>query len=547
MEVKTINGYDIKDETARNNVEKLKSNYLIDEITYEKFYNSNSKSYVHVIHVPHTDNQGNEIKLQHGFANDNIDTGIETASNFSNRNKTTLTINASVGAVESQVTEQIQYGELLGLYIHNGEVLKDNRNLLNESFLKNRYILGITQTGLLKSYIGDTLSQQILNDGVIETVQAFIPILLNGQNNRQNLINEGCTYWGATTFTETEDETPDYDKIYYVLNNNEYVGVMNLTSFEGGISYYEEHGGEWGRYPRQVICQDSNTLDYYIITGDGKGNVLNKGLTLNDYTTIAKKYNCDFAFVLDGGGSTTTIYKNVMMNNRMDNQTDYSNLNDGTGYVEREVPDFLYFSKDVETENDETINYLLNQINVLNNKINDLILKTDDKFMSTTDFYEKVNQQHLFTFNKWNNTEKDFIKSMEVYFDNSGAYPGGLNIYDVINNIQVLRLHNNLNDGIKFLGKKLAYMPDTILEETTAINIDSLPRNFYATMLKTNLNITNQPFDQATDGTNIYWLIQWGGGYYKFQIGIAIKTNPIIRIRINTGENWGAWKEFTLS
>ena len=190
---KVIYKEDIVDNLESNNNEKalsakqgkiLNSSYLIDEITYEKFYHENSKSYVHVLHIPHLDKDGKTIEIKHGFAKDNIDTGAERAIDFNDNHNATLTINASVWAIESQVTEQIKLEDLLGLYIHEGEILKDNRSLLSEDFLKNRYILGITETGLLKSYIGDTPVQTILNDGVIETCQAFIPILINGQNNR---------------------------------------------------------------------------------------------------------------------------------------------------------------------------------------------------------------------------------------------------------------------------------------------------------------------------------------------------------------------------
>ena len=547
MDFTSLNGYNVKDKTARENIEALKQSYLIDEIEYFTIPNSNSKSIVHIVHIPHTDNNGNEIKLQHGFANDEIDTGLETPSNFSNRHKTTLTINASV--FETEGTPDVPINTVKGLYIHNGIVLKDNRQYLPEDFLKNRYILGITESGLLKSYIGNTPSQTILNDGVIETVQAFIPILVNGENNRQNLVNAGTTYWGEPTFIETEDEEADYNKIYYILQNGEYVGVMNIESFNSGVTYYEEVTNEWNRYARQIIAQNSQTLDYYVITSEGKGKSSNIGLSLNEFLTIAKHYGCDFAFVLDGGGSTATIYQNIMVNNTLDNTNDYHYRTDGKGLTERSVPDFLYFAQDTQTEIDENINNILNKINLLKREINNLELNFDEKFFNPINFYEKELQQQVFNFKRYNPNTKNFEDSMRIYFDNQITYPGGLSIEDVTNGIEhLLRIHNNKNEGISFLDTQLALFPDKIPQvNDSTLNLDNLTPTASAMMLNTNLNLTNQPFDRTTESVNLYWLIQWGGDYYKFQIAIAVKREPIIKVRTKVDGAWNLWKTITMS
>ena len=548
---KVIYKEDIVDNLESNNNEKalsakqgkiLNSSYLIDEITYEKFYHENSKSYVHVLHIPHLDKDGKTIEIKHGFAKDNIDTGAERAIDFNDNHNATLTINASVWAIESQVTEQIKLEDLLGLYIHEGEILKDNRSLLSEDFLKNRYILGITETGLLKSYIGDTPVQTILNDGVIETCQAFIPILINGQNNRQNLINAGTTYWAESTFTQTQDNSPKYNKIYYILENNVYKGVMNLNAFEAGVTYYEETSGF--RYPRQIIAQNSQTLDYYIITGEGKGTTSNLGLTLYEYTTIAQKYGCDFAFVLDGGGSTATIYKNIMVNNKTDNPSKYHAHTDGLGYKERKVSDFLYFSKDKKVQNDNNISFLLSEIEKLNEKVNKIMLTEEDRFFNPTNFYENANQHHIFNFNKWNEENSKYEPSMRIYFDNI-AFPGGLNIEDVTNNIpHLLRIYNNTSDGIRYLENKLGLLYDQIQAFANNTDLNNLPNMFTIGRGNINQNITPMPIEEGEDGFN-FVILQFGWDTCKFQFAFVLAQACIVKMRTYT-TSWGPWKKFAL-
>lgn len=306
---------------------------------------------------------------------------------------------------------------------------------------------------------------------------------------------------------------------------------MNLTEFETGVTYYDETSGF--RYQRQIIAQNSQTLDYYIITGEGKGYKTNLGLTLYEYVAIAQKYGCDFAFVLDGGGSTTTVYKNMMINNRTDGQTGYSELNDGTGYTERNLPDFLYFSKDMEIQNDKNIDYLLKEIQKLNEKVNDLILKEDDKFMSTTDFYEKAAQQHIFNFKKWSSAENDFINSMRIYFDNTTSYPGGLNIDDVINSIQVLRMTNNENTGIRYLGNKLGLLYDQIQTFADDTDLNNLPNMFTIKRGSKDQNITPSPIKEGEPGHN-FVILQFGWGSYKFQFAFILAVACIVKMRVYT-------------
>lgn len=526
-------------------IEVAKKSYLIEDITVDEIYVENNKGSVFITKIPHTDSDGNIIKLKHGFANDEIDTGLETPTKFSYRNHCSCVVNASVGAVQSQVTANIKLGELLGLYIYNGEVIKDNRQYLTPSFLTNRWILGITDNDILKTYIGSTDATTILNDGVVDTYQAFIPLMVDGNYYKPTLQSLGVTYWSNTTFEETTDESPIYEKIYYTLNNNIPTGHYHLTEFTSGTTYYDEITHADQRYVRQIICQDSNK-NIFFITNNGKGQLENVGLSLNDFYTLAKYYQATFAFVLDGGGSTCTVVDNIMINNPTDDQASLTHYTNGLGYTIREVPDFIYFNKEMNTEYDENINNIYNNIQNLNKKINDNELKNEDKFKSNTNFYENTNQQHIFNFNQWDDTLKNFITTMKIYFNNTGAYPSGINIEDPINNIEVLRLHNNINDGIRYLGNKLAIMFNNIPTSTdTTLNLNALTPNANALLLNSNLALDNQPF--TYEESHLYWLIQWGSGYYLFQIALSVQSLPKLRIRTKIDGTWQPWREISIT
>ena len=540
MEFSSLNGYDVKDKVARENIEKLIESYLIDEIEYTPFYNTNSKSTVHVLHVPHQDSEGNVIKLKRGFANDVI-TGTladETPTNFSKRIGATLVINASIFDSTTKVIN--------GLHIHNGIVVNDNRTSMSSDTLSKRDILAYNEDGILKSYKGDTPSAIILNEGNIECLQAFIPIVVNGENNRSNLIAEGNNYWEEPTYVETSDTTPDYDKIYFIFENNKYIGTMNLTEFINGVTYYEQSSGY--RYTRQCIAQNTTTKDYYIITSEGKGSSENLGLTLEEFVTIAQHYNCDFAFILDGGGSTATVYKNEKLNLNTDEQTNYSVRTNGEGKKEREVPDFLYFSKEINSVIDENTNYILAKINKLKEEINNLELSLDDKFYQPTNFYENPQQHHSFTFNKYNSTTKNFDESMRIYFDNTGAFPGGLSIQDLVNNLNVLRIHNNESQGINYLDKKLGLIYNNVPQLPNGTDLDNLPTTFVFARAKRDQNLNGAPISTASEGFN-YFIIQFGfDSVYRFQIAFSLKLAPlVIKARCCTGETWGAWQSISIS
>lgn len=533
-------------------IEVAKKSYLIEEITTEDIYVENNKGNVHITTIPNHDANNELIKIKHGFAHDSVNTiGGENPVEFSYRNNNTFTSNAGIFATTSS-TAYIQVGEILGLFIHDGVVVKDNRQYLETSFLKNRWILGIKPDNTLKAYIGTTDSTTILNDGVTETTQAFIPLMIDGVNYKSALQTLGVTYWSDTTFTQTADQTPVYNKIYYTLNDTVYTGHYHLNQFTNGITYYEEQTTGDQRYQRQVIAQKDNG-DIIFITNNGKGKSADIGMSLNDLLTIAKYYDCTFAFVLDGGGSVASIYRNEMINFPTDDSTKMSEYENGMGYTIRNVPDFLYFNKEIQSDHDSEINNIYLKLQELNKKINDYKLTNDQRFEAATNFYGDPTQQHVFNFNQWDNTTGEFIRKMAVYFNNSGSFPHGISVQDIENNTQILRIYDELaqNKGIYYLGKQLATIVNNITQPTASelasLNLNNIPLTFVVYQLSRSSNLDNQPYTSADTGANAYFLMQWGGTYYRFQIAISIQATPIIRVRIKNDSGWQAWKTISVS
>lgn len=439
--------------------EKVDGSYLIDEIEHFELYNENSKSTVQIFHIPNKDKFNKTIEIKHGFANDIVSNtpANEKPTTFSNRKNATLCINASIFDIDGSSPN---YNRILGLIIHNGVVVTDTRQYYGDNeWYKSRYILGLKSNGLLQSYVGNINSQYLIDDGVMESWQGFIPILVNGQNNRDNLLKKHN--WTAPVYEITQDLSPIENKIYYILENGEYIGKYNINAFDSNYTYYEQTEGF--RYPRQIIAQNGTTKDFYILSANGKGKTENLGLTFEEVITLLKYIdeNITFAYALDEGGSTATIFNNINTINPTDGQTIYSRQSNGIGWTERLVPDFIYFSKNVETEKDKEINYLLHQIEELKKDVRRLRLDQD-----VNNIVRSGNGLHI---QNWSKTalnslfvefsqlqDDDTIKIINSIVSNPENAPGSMNFYDVENARTVIRalrtghiLINEDNSGLE--------------------------------------------------------------------------------------------------
>lgn len=170
---------------------------------------------------------------------------------FMNNDEILFGINAGIfntGTGEAEcllISDNKIYKDQLETYIHKNE--KDGGEKREEL-----YILGINQEGNLKIYKPSVTGKEIINDGCMDAVMGFVPLIENY-------------------------EPIDLDKICSYISMD--------------------------KHPRQIIGQLKND-DYIIMT------VLEPGMTLKETRKILQKLNVKKAYNLDGGSSTQTVYHN---------------------------------------------------------------------------------------------------------------------------------------------------------------------------------------------------------------------------------------------
>lgn len=172
-----------------------------------------------------------------------------------------------------------------------------------------------------------TTNKYLIQDGVL------IDTNYSGET-RPNLLcimNDGTLkHYDATSMTPQE----------LIDDGVKYSLTAFWTVLEDGIIPAEIQTKEdWtNHYQRQVIGQDADK-NIYIFTCDGKpenGGNYSYGMTMEDVATIMLDLGCNFAFMLDGGGSTTTVVNSTIINQ----------VSDEINRNERWVPFMLYVEDD---------------------------------------------------------------------------------------------------------------------------------------------------------------------------------------------------------
>ena len=240
-----------------------------NEIVYNTYFDDKSKSIYHVVDIPHMDKDGNLIKLKKEIPNEPT-----TARKLSNKHQHSVVINSSVFNTHNLVPSGIQ--------IQDGEIIEDKQS----GTLRT---LGIKDDNTLVDFTSDVTAQEILDEGIKNTVTGFYPIL------------DG-------------EEKP-------------YTTIENASS-----NVNEQH-------PRQIIAQKPNK-DLMFITVEGR-NADSVGMSYDQMYDLCKGLGASYAYCLDGGGSTQTVVRGNLLNRQTDN----------SGMSERMVPDFLYVTKDSDNKN----------------------------------------------------------------------------------------------------------------------------------------------------------------------------------------------------
>lgn len=445
----------------------INDTYYIENSSVIKGHNQTEDTDYYIVHIPYEDLKKNIINISHGFSNDNYQTTqpLETAREFAFRKNATAVINAS----PFFTTPTPPYNNRIrGLLIHNGVVVQDTRSI-DDDFYRMCYILGIKADNTLKFYTPFTDSQDIINDGVIETITGFTPIMENGQSLKDDLL--------ATNLWDTP-------------------------------------------YAKSFIGQNSTTRDIYLLACNGKGTTYDIGLTNDEVIEIFQNIGVDFAYQLDGGGSTQLVYRMKLLNNKTDD----------IGFTERKVCDFIYFTK----------NYQVN--NLTSNQI-----KYDKEFSNIHNELQDLPDK----------TGLIKLKPLQDY-----QYPG-IEMYESGNDVRSTKL-NLAPDYLQYLSNTLGVLLQTFTDGTFTVNnikhgifpnsairiTPNTPLQLnsvnYTTILYADLNVDNSPFNNANSVILNICSTTTEALDTKFQVafayGLAGQKQPI-KTRCFNNDTWTVWTD----
>lgn len=194
----------------------------------------------------------------------------ESVYQFAKRVGATLAFNASMGIKRRSEQEKLLP---VGIQIMNGDVIQNRKTKV--------YTLGIKPNSKLTAYPPGTTPEMIIKDSTYNALTAFIPLIEDFQSVNDSLL----------------DIVPNFKAIH----------------------------------PRQIIAQMEN-LDILFLSSGGRG-FDGKGMTAMDVIRVLQKEGVKFAFMLDGGGSTSTVINGKLITKKIDKH----------GTKERLRPNFLYF------------------------------------------------------------------------------------------------------------------------------------------------------------------------------------------------------------
>ena len=286
------------DNMAQKHEGQIKESAYYNEISYVsgRKFDTTYK----IIHIPHRDSDGNLIKLRKGISGSNPSKPDHiTARDFAKQTSATFVANASTGS-GSQL-------KLHGQQIYNGQILDSVKDY---EPLKDRWTLAMADDNTLTSFPPNITAKEIKDKGYNNTFSGFGPLIMEGK------------------------------KVYT----------------EGDYSPNSE-----ASHPRTVIAQLPNK-DILIFTCDGRitGSTLHqKGMTLNEVTEVLYSHygDIEFAYNLDGGGSSSAVLRSRMLNKPSDNNNK----------SERKLLDFIYVGKDPRQIRDKDIQKAYEDIGDLRN------------------------------------------------------------------------------------------------------------------------------------------------------------------------------------
>lgn len=273
--------------SAKTIVNDLYNNYIIDEITVGKHHHEASNTDFYLAHIPHTDKEGNIIKLKRGFAHDVESSDVkadETVRSFANRHKATLCFNAGVFNVENLTP--------VGVIVHNGVLMSSQGNPT-----VNNEVLGIKDDNTLVPYKYNVESATIIGSGCKESVVAFNHLLIDGVRQTINIEDDYRYQWNILA-----QNTTTKDFYLFVCDGKGINGTEGMTIPEA-LDIIEELGCD---YAFRLDQGGSTSLIY-------KGEMINVKSDDNGYT---EREVGDFLYFAketktEDGNELAYIYKKI--------------------------------------------------------------------------------------------------------------------------------------------------------------------------------------------------------------------------------------------
>lgn len=276
------------DDMAQKHEGQIKDSAYYNEITYVsgRKFDTTYK----IVHIPHRDSDGNIIKLRKGMSGSNPNKPDHiTARQFAKNTSATFVANASTGS-GSQL-------KLHGQQIYNGQIL-DSVKADEYTPIKDRWTLAVADDNTMTAFPQNITAKEIKEKGYNNTFSGFGPIIMEGK-----------------VVYKTGDYSPNSEE----------------------------------KHPRTVVAQLPNK-DTLIFTCDGRvesEGLYNAGMTLPEVTDALYNHygEIQFAYNLDGGGSTSSVLRSRVLNKPTDN----------ANKSERNLLDFIYIGKDPKQVRDKDI------------------------------------------------------------------------------------------------------------------------------------------------------------------------------------------------
>lgn len=237
-----------------------------NSIKYEYHRDSESGAFYTTVLIPQTDVDGNKqypFMMWPNYPNGGTESVLQMCTN----RKFVAAINGA-GIVAPYGEGVTVSGLPIGIVIQNGVLLQDHGNA--DPVAKT---LTIDRNGTLGYAAQSVTAAQLISQGVISTVSAYYPLVYN---------------------------------------------YKNIDEFESDVAEHLLSSQMTSDAQRQVICQYENG-DYLIITSEGRGYQGGGFFTGKRMQAVCKQYGVKFAYMLDGGGSASTVVGQKQLNSIYEN------------------------------------------------------------------------------------------------------------------------------------------------------------------------------------------------------------------------------------